>query len=313
MNIELNDLIKLLQNKKDLTINQAYAIFLEHISNSKRIDTLRFHNTYYKALLPFYDIENIQWCSQLNNSVMIKLIAYERSKKNSNNTINKKITHIKYMLNYLYKIDLINKHNITIDKLSDDTKRYDIIKNDDLKTIIESLPKLNIKYQLQILLLMTTGLRRTELYKIKLNDIHKEQLYINLSHTKNGKQRNIYIDKSLIPLINQVSQNNKLYLFENQEHTNHESADNIYNVFDTLYQVSGVYARPHMLRHTYATKLLEKGNDLETIRLLLGHSDYSMIMRYVHIKNKRLAEISTSLYDLELPTDSTSPLVQNKI
>lgn len=303
MNIELNDLIKLLQNKKDLTINQAYTIFLEHIRNSKRIDTLRFHTTYYKALLPFYDLENIEWCSQLNNDKMFKLIAYERSKKNSNNTINKKITHIKYMLNYLYKIDLISKHNITMDKLSDDTKRYNTINNQDIKKIFEALPKMNNKYKLQILLLMTTGLRRTELYKIKLSDIHEEQLYINLSHTKNGKQRNIYIDESLIPMIKIQKENNKIYLFENQEHTNHEQADNIYNVFSTLEQLSGVYARPHMLRHTFATMLLEKGNDIETIRLLLGHSDYSMIMRYVHIKNKRLADISTSLYELELPTD----------
>lgn len=49
---------------------------------------------------------------------------------------------------------------------------------------------------------------------------------------------------------------------------------------------------PHQFRHTYATNLLNNGVDLETIRLLLGHSDYNMLKRYIHIKNKSLEENS---------------------
>ena len=48
---------------------------------------------------------------------------------------------------------------------------------------------------------------------------------------------------------------------------------------------------PHILRHTYATLIL-KTNDLETVRLLLGHESYEMTKRYLHVKNKKLIDAS---------------------
>ena len=69
-----------------------------------------------------------------------------------------------------------------------------------------------------------------------------------------------------------------------------------YDLFKAIYKRTGIKTSPHSLRHTFATMLIEQGTDMESLRLLLGHSDYSMIQRYVHIKNKRLADISTSLY-----------------
>ena len=48
---------------------------------------------------------------------------------------------------------------------------------------------------------------------------------------------------------------------------------------------------PHILRHTYATSILECG-DIETVRLLLGHESYEMTKRYLHIKDKKLMNTS---------------------
>ena len=302
MNIELEQLLSFIvkeNNTKNLKINNAYQIFFNYLKEFKREETYSYHFTYYKTAIVFFDLNNIQYTNQIDNEVILKYISYCKSRNNKNTTINKKIGSIKYMLNYLYKHKLISKHNITVDKLPNDEQRFKIIELSDLKRIYEISKTYPINYQLMTILLITTGIRRTELAKIKVADINLNDNRILLSHTKSGKPRNIFFDDQTKSLIIQQLKSNKLYLFENESHTSFMCPDNVSNLINKLKKDLNLKdLSPHMFRHTFATSLLEKGADLESIRLLLGHSDYSMLMRYVHIKDKRLADISTNLNPL---------------
>jgi integrase/recombinase XerD len=146
-----------------------------------------------------------------------------------------------------------------------------------------------------------------------IKNINLKNNTILLTYTKNGKPRNIYLCDDVKELIIKHITNCEIYLFEDTLHQTHVHPANIHNIIKRLKKDLNINSlSPHMFRHTYATSLLENGADLESIRLLLGHSDYSMIMRYVHIKEKKLAEISTSFNPLYSTTKGpTSKLVEN--
>jgi len=304
MNIELEKLLQFISNEnqnKNLKIESAYTIFFNYLKEFKRYITYKYHFAYYSSTINFFKINNIEYTNQIDTQCLLKYIAWCKGNKNKNTTINKKIGSIKYMLNYLYKNDLISKPNIKIDKLQNDEQRFKIIDKENLIKILNHINNYQLNMKLQIILLIATGIRRTELANIQINNINYINNSILLTHTKNGKPRNIYLDNEIMQLIKEQTKNNKIFLFENENHMDHINPDNISNTIKKLKKdLNFENLSPHMFRHTYATTLLENGADIESIRLLLGHSDYSMIQKYVHIKEKRLADISTSLNPIKL-------------
>lgn len=308
-NIDLEVLLAL-SNKKDLPIKKGLTLFLNHISEFKRSETLKYYKAHSKSLIIFIEKNNINTCNQFNNEVMLNFIQFEKKLGNKNTTINKKVAFIKYMMNYLYKIQVIEKPNFVIEKLHSDEVRFKTLSNNQIIQIMNFINTLKDKYKLQFLLLLYTGVRRTELMHILICNIHSD--YIRLDYTKTKKSRNIYITNEIYELIQIVCKDSKIYLFENKEHTDHEQADNIHNIFRMLYEKTGIKTSAHCLRHTFATQLFEQGADLESIRLLLGHSDYTMLKRYIHIKNKRLADLSTNLYNDFSTSGNQEPQVTTK-
>lgn len=163
----------------------------------------------------------------------------------------------------------------------------------------ESTPE-GIRDLAMLELLYATGIRVSELINLKQNEVNFEMGFI-IVYGKGSKER-------IVPMGGQAQEKLKIYM-ENSR-TNLLKQREAKELFVTrrgkgmsrqgFWKLIKTYAlksniskpiSPHTLRHSFATHLLERGADLRTIQIMLGHSDISTTQIYTHVESERLKEI----------------------
>ncbi len=150
-------------------------------------------------------------------------------------------------------------------------------------------------------LLYGSGLRATELVSLPRNAVSPDQPYLILSG-KGGKERLVPISdkaraavtewRSLVP-------KESPWLFPSGK--KHLSRVRLYQLLQDLGAAAGIPPErisPHVLRHAFATHLLEGGADLRALQMLLGHADIATTQIYTHVDSRRLIELVNSRHPL---------------
>ena len=146
-------------------------------------------------------------------------------------------------------------------------------------------------------LVYSCGLRISEVCTLKLTNVHLEERLI-LVHGKGDKERLVPFGerayKKIILYLNEVRPElvkgrNVAELFVNYR-GEPISRKGVWKRFQELEALSGVEAKVHTLRHSFATHLLQGGADLRSVQELLGHSDLSTTTIYTHVTDRQLEE-----------------------
>lgn len=148
-------------------------------------------------------------------------------------------------------------------------------------------------------LLYATGLRVSELIHLRLRDINLEDGFL-ICRGKGGKER-------IVPLGRQAEQSVRNYLDTARPLLLKESTDLLFisswgraftrqgfwKMLKEYAQKAGLEKKisPHVLRHSFATHMLERGADLRSVQLMLGHSQITTTQIYTHVGRKRLREV----------------------
>lgn len=144
----------------------------------------------------------------------------------------------------------------------------------------------NIKHRCIIKLLYSTGLRRAELINLKIEDIDSDRMLIKVQEGKGKKDRLTLLGESMLNDLRKYYKEYKpeVYLFEGPR-GNKYSATSICKIIRRAAAKVGVKKRitPHMLRHSFATHMLEAGVDLRYIQTLLGHNSSRTTEIYTHV------------------------------
>ena len=157
----------------------------------------------------------------------------------------------------------------------------------------------DVRDQLIIELLYSTGMRRAELINLKLESIQIESSQIKVLGKRN-KER-------MIPLLPSVMKTFIVYLKEREQLEINRESDYLLltnkgkKLYDTLVYriVNGYFSRvstktknsPHIIRHSFATHLLNEGADLNSVKELLGHSSLASTQVYTHNSIKELNKV----------------------
>ncbi|MDC0910454.1 site-specific tyrosine recombinase XerD [Candidatus Pseudothioglobus singularis] len=146
-------------------------------------------------------------------------------------------------------------------------------------------------------LLYSCGLRVSELINLSYHNLNLKEEFVRV-HGKGNKERMLPLGEVAIDFLDQYERNSRTLLLKNGQCdsyflSNRGSAMSRQNFF---YIIKGYAATaginkpisPHSLRHAFATHLVQKGADLRSVQLMLGHSDISSTQLYTHIQNAQL-------------------------
>jgi integrase len=130
---------------------------------------------------------------------------------------------------------------------------------------------------------LQTGMRKGEILNLKWSNIDFTFNFIEILESKSGKSRKIPISDKLLIVLTSIPKTSE-YVFT----LNGNKIGDIKKCWDTVIKKSGIKNfRFHDLRHTAATRMVEKGIDLAVVKEILGHADISTTMRYAHAVPER--------------------------
>jgi site-specific recombinase XerD len=140
------------------------------------------------------------------------------------------------------------------------------------------------------MLLYSTGIRRSELVRLRVEDIDSKRMIIHIRQGKGGKDRDVPLCPKLLETLREYWRwrKPKTWLFARGTPTrgdDHLTDKAVWYACAEAARHAGFKKRvsPHMLRHSYATHLLENGADLPTIQILMGHADLEATSIYLHL------------------------------
>ena len=151
-------------------------------------------------------------------------------------------------------------------------------------------------------LMYATGLRVTELVTLSVNEVYLREKYIRVVNGKGGKQRLVpigdwaadwlsrYLRESRLLLVKQASED-CLFINLRGEPLTRQGCWYIIKQYAQLAQIPAELLSPHVLRHAFATHLLNHGADLRVVQMLLGHSDITTTQIYTQVAAARLKSL----------------------
>ena len=158
-----------------------------------------------------------------------------------------------------------------------------------------------------LMVLYGTGMRRAEIARLKIADIDSQRLVIHVVNGKGGKDRDLPLSPTLLETLRAHWRwlKPQIYLFPSRLHRDCEQpiTDKIvWRACTEAAKRAGIRKRvtPHLVRHSWATHLLEAGTDLRTIQLLLGHEDLEVTAGYLHLSQQHLHQVANPIEELKL-------------
>lgn len=164
----------------------------------------------------------------------------------------------------------------------------------------------NLKHRTLIEFLYSSGTRLSETHRMKWQDIDLINGFIRINHGKGNKDRLSILSKRLtnhlIDLKKISPQNNPYVFFSSQYPTTHISKKTVQKVLENASRKAklDVIVTPHQLRHSFATHLIENGNDIRYVQELLGHTSIKTTQRYTLVTKQHLRKIQSPLDALDL-------------
>lgn len=166
----------------------------------------------------------------------------------------------------------------------------------EVKEMIASTP--NRKHACIIKMIYGCGLRLSELLHLKLSDIDSERMLVHIRNSKGNKDRVVMLSQTLLEDLRSYfkAYHPEVYLFEGQNGGIY-SEKSVQNIVKTAAAKAGITKQvtPHVLRHSFATHLLENGTDIRYIQQLLGHSSVKTTEIYTHITDVAKMKIKSPL------------------
>ena len=282
----------------------------------KFIDYLQIEKNYSSNTLSAYKKDLIEFKNFINENFdkypiehaeykAIRLWIVDLVNKNlSNRSINRKVSSLKSFYKFLVKTDTIGSSPLLAHSPLKQSKKIQVpFSKEEINSLLDSDSfKNDFRGVLQktiITFFYFTGVRRIELINIKESDINMDSSTIRIMG-KRSKERIIpmlpKLKKSIVDYLylrsQEFNKKNLEYLFVSSSGSR-LSEKYVYRTVNEYFKLVSpkVKKAPHVLRHSFATHLINEGADINSVKELLGHSSLSATQVYSHTSMERIKEV----------------------
>ena len=291
--------------------------FLEYLTLEKKYSshTISAYKTDLSAFKDYLRLEyNQDDLSKVHYTQIRSWIVVLVDKNISNRTINRKISSLKSFYKFLQKTNQITINPLAKHKALKIEKRIQVPFNSkEINEVVNNLEEnkdfISVRNKLIVELLYSTGIRRTELINIKEKDISFSDKTIKVLGKRN-KERFVPLLKSVIQTLKEYLELKKQISVSVTELFITDKGNKIYETL--VYRVingyfskvsSKVKKSPHILRHSFATHMLNQGADLRIVQELLGHKTLASTEKYTHVSLEDLTRMCNTINPLKKVTE----------
>ena len=279
-----------------------YLEYLEYERHYSRY-TIDNYERDIEEFLKYLEKENINYLKLEYSDIRLYLMHLKDEKREKSTSISRKLSALRSYYKYLCNNNKVKSNLFSL--ISSPKKEQKLPRYFEYNELEElfSVPDLNTalgqRDRLILEIMYATGIRVGELVKIELKDINKSERTI-LIHGKGSKERIVNYGEYSSDILGMYLNNG--YKELNKFNSNYLILNNqgraitergIRYILTNLIKKTSLHKNisPHMLRHSFATHLLNEGCDILSVKELLGHESISSTQIYTHITNDRLKEV----------------------
>lgn len=280
--------------KREYTLPEGYLELLERKRYSP--STIKTYRAYFSDFMEYHKGRNID---RLKVADINKYILYlVNEKKISVSQQNMRINAIKFYYEQVKGGQRQYYGGIT--RAKEYKSLPEVLSRNEVARILACLS--NRKHRCMISLIYSAGLRRSELLNLTPKDIISERMLVRIMG-KGRKCRYSLLSEKLLKDLREYFKEYRpqKWLFEGETPGEQYSASALVKILKEAASRAGIKHRVHvhMLRHSFATHLLEQGTDLRTIQELLGHNDIKTTSIYLHVTSAHKSSIPNPLDSLD--------------
>lgn len=283
-----------------------YLCYEKNYSNNTIIN----YNDDICEYLDYIDSEGLDFRNILYSDIRFYLMYLKDTKKDNNSSIDRKLSAIRGFYKYLANNKVVKNNVFSLVSGPKKSKRLPrFFEYNELEELFDACDlgtSLGQRDRLLLEMLYATGVRVSELVNIKVSDIDEDGHSI-LVLGKGNKERYVtygdycseILDLYLSDGYLKLNTNKSCYLFLNNNGGNLTDRGVRY-ILDRIIKHTSIQKNisPHMIRHSFATHLLNEGCDIKTVQELLGHESLESTQIYTHVSNEHLRSVYLKCHPL---------------
>lgn len=284
-------------------MNNFLEMFVEHL-RSERNSSENTVASYVLDLEGF--INSGHFNENLTEENLLNYIESLGEKGLKASSIRRKLSALKQFVGFLYQEQLIANNPMKFIRQPKSRRPLPKIVDEriveKLLTTTESLEeKEKLRLQLILYLLYGSGLRVSELISLKYNNF-VEGKFLKI-FGKGRKERTVPVFSKLFNVLDRwrMVASDSEWLFPSRDLQKHLTRQHVFYILKQLATLSGVDTAkisPHVLRHAFATHILDNGADLLSVKKMLGHKDIATTEIYTHVTRKKLKTVIENFHPL---------------
>ena len=275
---------------------EEFLSYLEYELNYSNL-TVKGYSDEIEKYLTYTKEHNVNY-KKISNDDIRNYLKYLDNLKYSKSSISRNLSSIRTYYKYLLDKKVVDSNPFkNISNPKKDKKLPNFLNYEEIMKIFDSIDEENIlgkRDRCIVEVLYDTGVRVSELVNIKIKDIDFSEKTISI-FGKGRKERIVYFGDYLYDVLNDYINNCRNILLSNKSceylilnsRGSQITTRGVEKIIDKVVKDASLKHKisPHVLRHTFATHMLNGGSDIKTIQQLLGHESLSTTGIYTHISN----------------------------